>query len=331
MLGFKRRDLDEALNPFGKALRECLPGKGPGEAGRVVGPASQLCSVLGSASLSAKRQNEDAHLVYRGQSMNAVAVADGVGSAVDSHLASRAAVHAFMQAVRELDEKRGTASVADIRCCWTEAGSAIRGLYDSRRSFYMDERSVLQTTLITAVETRDCFIVGHLGNGSLFLVRGDFSTFLPRRFPWCFTDLATGHSRLGDNGQEILFAVLHPRTDVGAVHLMRIEKDRQLGEIFILTTDGVSSPDHQAIGNDGQGRRWLELNANIERLVSQDLPGIVRSAAANGSKTDMEQDLQEYLAGASYDDDATIAVLISRAAIQFTYRSGREEALCKST
>jgi serine/threonine protein phosphatase PrpC len=287
--------------------------------------------VLGSATLSAKKLNEDAHQIFRGLRINSAAVADGVGSAVDSHLASRAAVHAFSEAVAKLDEKNRPVTMADVRVCWAEAGRAIRLLYEAAAAEYGNDRRVLQTTLLTVVETSDSFIVSYLGNGSLHLVRGDFFTFLPRRFPWCLTDLATGHTRLGDNGQEVLFAVLHPLADVSAVRMMCIEKDRQLGEIIILATDGICSPDHLAIGSDDQGRKWVEMNAHLERFVCRHLPSMMLTDGAGRlTKVPADEQLKTFLNEAAYDDDATIAVVISEAAFEHRHRYGEGEVPCKS-
>ena len=145
-------------------------------------------------------------------------------------------------------------------------------------------------------------------------MRGDFWEFLPRRWPWCITDLLIGHSSLSNEGREVLYGTLGSNGLTSDAHTMILSKDSGVGELFILTTDGISSRDHARIGEDTAHKLWQEVDPHIRAILENNILRCLRSATPNSAMTrqsSLETTLQEYLASATFDDDATIGVLVA--------------------
>src|ERR1017187_2720457 len=97
-------------------------------------------------------------------------------------------------------------------------------------------------------------------------------------------------------------------------HTMILSKDSGVGELFILTTDGISSRDHARIGEDTAHKLWQEVDPHIRAILENNILRCLRSATPNSAmarQSSLETTLQEYLASATFDDDATIGVLVA--------------------
>ena len=275
----------------------------------------QRRGALGTATMSPKLQNEDAHACYHGEHFNLLLVADGVGSSRDAHEASQRAVTAMIDAAPDHDTRK-VAPPRILRELWRTATSTLTA-YRDEHDEYHGVAGALQTTLITLLETRDAYLLSYVGNGSAFVVRGDFWAFLERgRWPWPTTDVLLGHSVPATNGQEALYDTLHPGREGPVPGVWSIPKDHERGDVVILTTDGLSSRDHARRAQDATGHVYEECNPHIRRLLKEHLVHCL-SAAPDEREHVLAKELSAFLDGAVVEDDATLGVIVSGATYEY--------------
>ena len=276
-----------------------------------------LASVVAAASKGRSEINQDSCGVYQGKRCSAAAIADGVGSSLHSEVAAELAVSSFLRAIQKWDA-RGDHDLhqSDVEGFWAESEKAITSYY-AENSEACSSSSPLQTTLITLVDTPSAYILTCLGNGSACLLRGDFWEFVGRRWPWPISDLMIGDTSLDENGKESLYGVLTHKGLSSPPRWSMLSKDPRCGEIFVLTTDGVSSSDHLRVGQDPKGILWSEINPHVQVLVNTHIPGFLEGYPAININELLLHVLEKFLATAQFDDDATIAVLVSGAAMKY--------------
>jgi PPM family protein phosphatase len=283
-------------------------------------PTGVESSVLAVATKPAKPQNEDFCDRYNGEIFSAIAIADGVGSTIDAHIAAELAVENFLKKVKSFDDReQKKVEPKNIVKFWESTAEKIKAYYKENKERYQDKSTILQTTLITLIELKDRYLISYLGNGSIWYIRGDFWHFGNRHWPWCMSDLMIGHTFLNEDGKDALYGVLGHKGDTSNVRILDITKDMDRGEIFVLTTDGISSPDHLKIGYDPNNKLWVEVNPHIESLVNTYLVEFFKGI----SKEDCDQSqilkkiLEKFLSERSFDDDATIGIVVSGKAIKY--------------
>ncbi len=278
-------------------------------------------SIVVGCSKTEKAQNEDYCDLYTGTNLTAIAIADGLGSSTDAHIASRLAVESFLNNVKSADS-RGKVSLnhIDIRRFWENTVKNLRGYYEENKRNYMNKSDVLQTTLITLIELKDRYEVSYIGNGSIWHIRGDFWRFWNKRWPWCMSDLMIGHSFLDQNGREVLYGFLEPTglTSSMSIKQLTVWKDTYCGEVFILSTDGISSSDHLKVGRDTSHKLWIEVNPHIESLINNGLKeyfeGIFNKSGENTQL--LKKVLEKFLNERTFDDDATLGIIMSNKTIE---------------
>lgn len=274
-------------------------------------------AVIGAATRTLKQQNEDTIAVHKGPRVCAIALADGLGSSVDGHLAASLASGAFIEAVKAREIAGQPFDFEAIREIWRSAADRIVAHFQEHRAQYEGARAPLQTTLIALISTKDLYYLSYLGNGSAWLVRGDFLQFKTRRWPWCLSDLMVGHTALDHKGRDVLYGILGPAGPTTEIAIHAVNMDPLKGEMFILTSDGISSSDHLRLGPDKSGKLWIEVNPLIEKLLMSYLappktPDSQTRSLADDTLTDI---LQRFLAESTLDDDATVGVFISPLAL----------------
>jgi PPM family protein phosphatase len=207
---------------------------------------SGKASIKAIASKAAKSVNEDACTLFAGEYVSLVAIADGLGTSVDCHLAARLATEAIGAAALRLEQSREQVRIDTVEELWKSVGEAIPAFYAGHRDRYGDAPSPLETTLLFILDLPGYYVVSYLGNGSVWLIRGDYWQFLPRRWPWCLTDLLVGHTSLSETGRDVLFGTVGPTGLTSVPTTLALSKDPTHGEILLITTDGISSRDHGA-------------------------------------------------------------------------------------
>lgn len=279
-----------------------------------------LSGCLAVKTKTAKLQNEDFCAKYEGKYMSAIAIADGLGSSIDAHVASKIAVENFLKDI-ELYEKQDKIDTrklepANIIQFWKNIITKLNDNYKKNEERFKTKQNVLQTTLITVVELDDRYIISYTGNGCILHIRGDFWRFWNKRWPWCISDLMMGHSIIGKNGMEALYGTLKPNKDSLDIRVLTITKDIYYGDIFVLTTDGICSSDHNIIGRDDDNKLWLEINPHIEKLINKYFVNYFESII-DERNDNLNEILDKYLEEQSFEDDATVGIIISRKTIEY--------------
>jgi serine/threonine protein phosphatase PrpC len=278
-------------------------------------------TVAAAAFRTQKPTCEDASLVTFHESGCAVAIADGVGSSRDAHVASMLVVERFMHRIRRDFLKSSCKDSKIIDLAWSDAGAALHEYYDSQDHLYKSAKgAVLQTTLITLVESHNEYHLRYIGNGSTWLLRGDFWEFPAHIWPWAMCDLLVGHAYLNEAGRDELYGVLSPFGISASARSVRVSKDLERGEIFLMMTDGISSPDHQKTGRDPSGKMWGEINPHLAALVQGHLPSLMKSLIAEDAArrpAHAKAALDEFLEQQKFEDDATIALVVSARSIEY--------------
>ena len=278
-------------------------------------PMSTLTpAVCASASKASKQTNEDAHAHFRGEHLAFVAIADGLGSSPDCHIASGLVIDSIDRYLRRLDRPDASLSMKDVTELWTTVAATIENFCQGNPRKYPEGSHPLETTLLFAVDLPENYVISYVGNGSVWLVRGDYWEFLPRRWPWCIADLLIGHSSFSPQGREVLYGTLGSIGLTSAPHTLFISKDQTCGEIIMLTTDGISSRDHARIGEDANHKLWQEVDPHIRVILENDVPPYLRTALAIGEEqrsVHLQSAIDHFLTPITFDDDATIGVLVA--------------------
>lgn len=262
---------------------------------------------LAASSITSKDVNEDAYQCWQGSTMHAVIIADGIGSSLDAHLASALVVQRCVEHLQHLEHSGSPVDFQAIHGLWSEVALALRDQYDRERAVYQQApKEVLSTTMAVVLELPTSYMISSLGNGSILQVRGNFWEFWGRRqWPWCVTELMIGDTFLNEGGQETLEGFLSPEGVRGHVHIMQVEKNPRYGELFILCSDGVHSPDHLHLGQDRTHTLWLEVNPHLIALLNTALRDYFEE------RTSLQAMVQDFLATRTFDDDATLGLLVS--------------------
>ncbi|HOC52568.1 MAG TPA: protein phosphatase 2C domain-containing protein [Caldisericia bacterium] len=273
----------------------------------------------GGSKPRSNRGNQDSFFIKK----NVVTIADGVGSSVGSEEASKIVTESFTEFC--LNEK--DVNFETIEEIWKKLGEELKKEYENYKNsneinFNRVITSCFATTLLSLIETEKYYFVTYLGNGSIWYIRGDFVDFFNnknnRKWPWCAVDLLIPHTSY--NGDEILFGILDQNGLNGSPKIFKIKKDSELGEIFILTTDGVSSNDKVRIiydENEPSIPKFSEININIYSLLIE-LKNYIDNYIDNDEDNKTLNDLiNNFLNKRKFDDDATIAISISEKAIEY--------------
>lgn len=271
---------------------------------------------------SSKSQNEDSCGIYIGTEISAIAIADGLGSSLDSHLASELAVKTFVKKIKDHDEGKRTVNETDVISAYENIFQEIKNeSHKTEKQYKSNEynmQHMMQTTLISLVETNDRYIISYIGNGSIWYIRGDFwkIDLAKRAWPWCITDLMVGHAILQD-GKYPLEGYISPKGIDSEIQCMSIMKNKWFGEVFILTTDGISSSEKLIIGLDDNQKVWIEVNPYMQKLLGKYLIEFLHDSknSQNGNNS-LKSHIRSFLDNNTFDDDATIGLLISQSVIE---------------
>ena len=271
-------------------------------------------SILATGTSSLKLVNQDRCFVSRGN-INAIAVADGIGSLAHAHLGAERVVRRAEELLRdqteEVDLQQLFAQIQNDLDTWIaklEPGAA---------------KGSFGTTLILAVETPTKVIFGYIGNGAILHIRGNITRFQSKVYylPWICVNHLNPHSmpvggkpaltRHFGNGMSL---------DKVAPTIFEIEKDSVgSGDIFVLCTDGIYSIDQAVLGRDENDDIWWEGSRSVELLLIE-----IRSFLESEEHHDdaLQRTIKHFLnelrtTSGLMNDDCTLGVIVTEQAIQF--------------
>jgi serine/threonine protein phosphatase PrpC len=281
------------------------------------------------ASLTPKLEeelNEDAATVFCGvgstlPTVAVAAVADGLGSY--SH--AREAAKFVIDRIAVLSNELRLDSAENLTDLFTRLRQDLRDHVRNSLGAPLLEEHSYGTTLLIAVETPTQLLAAYAGNGGIWHLRGNFDDSTgPTRIPWCSVNYLRPHSVLVD-GKERLYNLidLSEKLDDLPPTVITVNKDLRFGDIIVLCTDGIYSADQALHGIDPKGDLWIGAGAAMvsfyERLRSffscpcQDL--------------DLKRTMQEYLQDLKdrrlLEDDATIGIIVTGAALAHQQKKRR--------
>lgn len=280
-------------------------------------------SLVGVCSVTPKpdpERNEDhGTAIHVPGALRGVAVADGLGSYSQARQAARNAVvgvAAWLRRTPEAAPDRLRQLFADIHHALRECGRTSAGGADP-------EAQTFGTTLIVALETSTELVAAYAGNGAIWHIRGNFDDFpASTALPWSAVNYLSPHSVLRD-GREVLYRIL----DAAAEHppvpaVVRVEKDADFGDIFLVCTDGIYSADQLTQGTDADGKLWLSGEATMVEFYRA-LRQLFAGWSGEGEPA-LEHALQGYLTElrgrGMLEDDATVGVIVTARALEYQRR-----------
>ena len=286
---------------------------------------SSVKSLLAAASRSLKTQNQDACAVVRNETagLNALLVADGVGSHYGAAEAACVAVEAARRSLLEVSDEAIPRPGDLIRLAQRELAGYVRSLPSLPPGLNADNG--FGTTLLCAVEVDGQILAGYTGNGALIHIRGNFNDFPTSKLaPWSAMNYLNPHS-LFRHGRNVLFHIVSPFIHPARYTELSFSKDDlAFGDLVLLCTDGLCSYDQASMGRDlDQGLTWIQYEPRLLMLLER-----LNSFLRGGDYTDdaLQQTLEEYLnelvEKSMIEDDCTLAVLISARALEYQSKAG---------
>lgn len=276
-------------------------------------------SLLVGGTISLKEINQDYFLKTEIVELkcNVLVVADGLGSFHYSEVASEFVCKKVVDVIEKLENIRDL----DLVNIFEEVQIDLKKKYEEEIPEADRIKNAYGTTLISCIETLDEFIIGYVGNGGIFHIRGDFNNF-PERFylPWNSINLLNPHSK-EEEGKNAMYRFLSPNSHPEQIipSVIRLSKDRfGSGDILMICTDGIYSYDEVKIGKDPNGKIWISGETAME-LFYKHLKLFFMKEDFNDYN--LNESIRDYLAELKsknlIDDDATLSLLISSTALNY--------------
>jgi len=275
-------------------------------------------SVMASATITNKPENQDSHALVEKSDTRAMFVADGLGAFKYSKLSSEKVIEYF----KDILSQHFSSCVPDLLLLGNIFKTVKLRLVEFSNSFLPEEEKgaayLFGTTAIAVVETEEKISIAYTGNGAAWHIRGNFSEFPDSLYyPWCISNYLNPHS-VSENGREVLYKFISDRPDhnESAPSIIEIEKDRLLGDIIMVCTDGIYSADQLRVGENEKGV-WVKFESPILCFFEY-LASFFKNYPAYSNDA-LETELIKYLEGlkSNLNDDATVAVLITRDALKY--------------
>jgi len=289
-------------------------------------------------TFSLPKKGEDFVNSYEGKYLKALALADGVGSAILAKEAARCAVESFIQQVEEIDRPDLQSDFKTINGVWQKIGAHFREQFENykKENSNLSPENAFRTTLLTLVETKECYIFSYLGNGSLWVLRGDFGEFIakslelepnwPPRWPWSAVDIALVHSipdvlnpnkeiGFSRGWEEVLYGYLGPNGCSIPPNIFQLSKDQVKGEVLLLCTDGLSSADQRS--EVLKDRAAWKIDEKMLKLITA-LANWLREARnqSEDPRGSLQEEIDQFFQAFQFDDDASLGVLISEKVLE---------------
>lgn len=286
--------------------------------------ASISCAISVTPRQSADGNQDAVGLAENpGRSLRAIIVADGIGSCAYAREAAQSAVAGAREALE-------SSSVSDcleesIRSARSHIARAAQADPVPSQATGPGAGGSWGTTLLVGVETEDRFTAGYLGNGAIWHLRGNLVDFSPSlHVPWTAVNYLNPQT-MPVHGKEVLYGYASASGEGQELPptVVTVNKDSRYGDLFVLCTDGIYSADHVVQGADPQGQVWLSAEATMVRLYRA-LSSYLREAGVGATSQGLHECvhacLDQMLADGLLEDDASVAVLVTGAAVAYQGR-----------
>jgi hypothetical protein len=278
------------------------------------------------ASLTPKLEqelNEDAATVFCGleSTLPAVAIADGLGS----YTHARDAAKFVIDQIAVLSNELRLDSAESLTELFTRLRQDLRDHVRSSLGAPPAEEGSYGTTLLIAVETPTQLLAAYAGNGGIWHLRGNFDDSTgPTRIPWCSVNYLQPHSVFVD-GKERLYNLIDfsERLHDLPPTVITVTKDLRYGDIIALCTDGIYSADQALHGIDPEGDLWIGAGAAMVAFYECLRSFFSCLCEEPDLKGTMQKYLQELRDRGLLEDDATIGIIVTGAALAHRQRKRR--------
>ena len=277
-------------------------------------------SIIAHATETKKAENQDDGGCFSGTNFNALFIADGLGSYKYAKKSSEVVINFFKAKADEFNSSEQPQNSIPIFNSVFQ-GAKQKLIDYANENFTEEEKkedNLLGTTAISIFETKDKIKISYTGNGAVFHIRANFNEF-PEfyLFPWNAINLLNPHT-IPEKGKEALYKLISNSSDFDECipSIIEIEKDKSMGEIIMICTDGVFSPDQVKAGKNDKGI-WVKYENSITEFFKH-INHFFKTVQDYNSENLLEI-LKLYLSQIkpTLDDDATLAVLITNEALNY--------------
>lgn len=276
-------------------------------------------SVLATATNTNKTENQDNKGEFEGKYFNSIFIADGLGSFVYPRIASERVIDFFKSRAKELNETEAKEHNPKFIEIFKQAKEKLIGYANENvKEEDRENQNLYGTTAITVFETEENISVAYAGNGGVWHIRGNFNDFpAAYHYPWNAVNYLNPHT-IPEGGKEALYRLISNSSDYTECVPTTIEivKDKSVGEIIMICTDGIYSADQVKAGKNDKGV-WVRYEPSMLKFF--DYLKVFFSKNQHYSKEFIEQMLNKYLEELqpTLDDDATIGILITKEALNY--------------
>jgi serine/threonine protein phosphatase PrpC len=278
--------------------------------------------LLAAATTSNKIVNQDASALARNSvvPLAGIILADGLGSHYGAEIASRVAATSLRDAL-ELIERACEVDVPHLFANAQQCLERYVGEHAEELPADLDWANAFGTTLLSVIETNDQILIGYLGNGAIFHIRGNFNTFpASQLLPWTAVNYLNPHS-VSKAGKNVLYKLLSARSHGSQIDptVLKLRKDIDVcGDIVLLCSDGIYSFDQTPMGRDSEDNIWISGEESMW-LFFEALKGFF--VGRDHAETNLQDTIEAYLAELKtrnlVSDDCALGVLITEKALRY--------------
>ncbi len=264
--------------------------------------------VIGSCDR--KGQDCSAQFVNEVACLCGIVLADGMGSCRKAKETAQFIVRAACEELEALQERKALDLPKLFLDVHQQLLSWIAEEGASQPEFGVDPQEY-GSTLIVTIDAGDRFVMGYIGNGAIWHIRGNaFANHGNRLLPWSITNLLNPHT-IPENGVEALYKYFSGSIDPDLVRptVVELSKDKLYGDVLFSCTDGISSNDQIGIGKVSNGV-WVNVEDSMLALMK--LLGDYLGATPGASGLEgLRDEFVEILRCSEYvEDDASFGILI---------------------
>lgn len=279
-------------------------------------------SIVAFATITPKSENQDDCNAVSVNNLNSVFVADGLGSYLYAKEASKQVISYLTSNVSTIDVQQSKNTIPNFTTIFKNTKDK---LIEFANDFYItnpkQEENNLGTTLLVAFENESKLIFSYVGNGGGWHIKGNFSEFSSNYlYPWNAINILNPHT-LPENGKEALYKLISDSTDYKECipSVIELHKDNEVGDIFMICTDGIFSSDQYKAGKNDKGI-WVKYEHSMFKFYEY-LNHFFKSCQLY-SKEALTEILVQYLEDIKpqLDDDATIGIIITKETLNFQNR-----------
>ncbi len=274
-------------------------------------------SCINCISISNKETNEDYAVSFKNSKIDiqGVIVADGIGS----HYQPEKGAEFCAKALKRKLEACSVVEELNLKKFFREVQKELNSELKKDLPKEGLPKDMFGTTLICAVETSDKFLFAYVGNGSIWHLKGNFPSTMKNNIliPWNASNYLNPHVT-SEQGKPSLYRFFAMNMSDEKIHptVFEIEKDKRVGDIIIISSDGLFSNDNTQVAKAPDGSLWIGGYGKVIMLFNhlKELAYTKKISEAKVQKAleNFKKEIKECI-----EDDTTVGVIYSFEAIEF--------------